>query len=772
MLLGSLFLACALVSDAELAARMDVDGDGVPRPSDCDDGDAQIGVATEWYADADADGFGAGAASSTCVAPEGFVSTADDCDDTDAAAFPGSIEVCDVADNDCDGATDEDDAADALTWYRDADGDLYGTDADTFVSCGAPAGYVGGAGDCDDAAATVNPGEREACDGRDEDCSGTADDPHWYLDADVDAFGLADNWEVACTAPDGRVELGTDCDDGNAAINPAAREVCDDLDADEDCDGLSDDLDANVTGTLPAYRDDDADGHGASTRAVAAACELADGYAWAGDDCDDGEATVHPGVAEVCYDGLDQNCDGVSDWDCDLDGFEEGEDCDDGDDAVSPGVLEVCGNDADEDCDGVVGGVCALSGEVSLARAEGRIVGTETEAWFALEVASGDFDGNGADDLAIGASEAGDTTGNITIVDGPWTGTGSGDHRLDGGYGDYLGSSLISADLDDDGIDDLVAGLPMLIRQEGGLRVFLGAGRSTWSTVSPDYAYDADEEFGGGLGFALADAGDLSGDGFDDVLVGARSNGGAGEGAVGLLLGGAAGSIGLGDIWLTGESSSEQAGFTVAGGQDLDGDGVVDFVVGTGNSGLTYVVFGPITESAGLGDADVVMSEGYNAVIAIPGDLTGDGRPDVAMGTSSAAAAFVFEIVGAASMTVSDATATFTGDSGSYAGFSIAGAGDVNGDGRPDLLVGAPGFDPSLAGSAYLLLAPLTANRDLADADGVLQGEGFGDLAGYSVAGAGDVDADGYADIVIGAPHNDAGATDGGAAYLLFGGEP
>ena len=107
-----------------------------------------------------------------------------------------------------------------------------------------------------------------------------------------------------------------------------------------------------------------------------------------------------------------------------------------------------------------------------------------------------------------------------------------------------------------------------------------------------------------------------------------------------------------------------------------------------------------------------------------------------------------------------------------YAGTGVSGAGDVDNDGHDDLLVGAYGNTEggTLAGAAYVVLGPVTGTLDLAHADLKLVGERRGEWAGYSVAGAGDVDADGRADILVGAFANDEGGDRAGAAYLIYGG--
>ncbi len=351
---------------------------------DCDgdiDEDEAVDALT-WYADADGDTFGdAGTSAIACEAPAGTVADATDCDDTDAATFPGATEYCDGADDDCDGTIDEDDAADADTWFADTDGDTYGDSAATTVSCAAPSGSVAVAGDCDDTDAATFPGATELCDGEDDDCDGVTDEADaadastWYVDADSDTYGEASTATNACEAPAGYVADATDCDDAAAGINPGAVETCDG--EDDDCDGVTDEDDASDAATW--YADLDADDRGDAS-APTVSCEAPAGYVADATDCDDTDADVYPGATEHC-DGEDDDCDGTTDeddavdattWYADLDRDTYGDastsdvsctaparyvadssDCDDTDTGVHPGATEYCDGE-DDDCDGTV----------------------------------------------------------------------------------------------------------------------------------------------------------------------------------------------------------------------------------------------------------------------------------------------------------------------------------------------------------------------------------------------------------------------------------
>ncbi len=264
---------CAFISETSLTERMDLDGDGVSRTTDCDDTDPTVGAPSTRFVDADGDGFGTDESVEACD-EAGRVLETGDCDDDDPAVHPDATEVCDDVgtDDDCDGAVNE--GVEPATWYVDSDGDGYGDPAISTAQCSAPTSYVADATDCDDDDPDINPGVT------------------WYRDADGDGFGDPDDTITACADRTGYLADGGDCDDADPAINPAAVEICDDADTDEDCDDLSDDADDSVTGEFSLfYADTDGDGYGDVT-AEADRCDEGDGFVDDARDCDDSDVEV------------------------------------------------------------------------------------------------------------------------------------------------------------------------------------------------------------------------------------------------------------------------------------------------------------------------------------------------------------------------------------------------------------------------------------------------------------------------------------------------
>ncbi len=378
-------------------------------PLVCDDGSAPV----DFFRDDDGDGFGRDdRARPACAVPDGFTAQGGDCDDADAAAFPGSVERCGGGDDDCDGTADEE-AVDPPAWFADADGDGYGDAAITAVACDVPTGHVADATDCDDTDAGVNPGADEVCGGVDEDCSGEVDDDPvdtawWYPDADADGWGDDAGATAACVGPEGWATVGDDCDDLDPAVHPEAEERCDALDRDCDGDATADAIDPSTW-----YVDGDGDGYGVP-RLTQTACEAPVGYVATDDDCNDRAAAIHPGAPEFC-DTVDHDCDGetaeddsedASTWyaDADADGYGDASaatlactappdhvaddtDCDDAELAIHPGADELC-TGLDHDCDGAV-----LEAD-----------SVDATPWYA------DTDGDGFGDASTVASTSCDTT--------------------------------------------------------------------------------------------------------------------------------------------------------------------------------------------------------------------------------------------------------------------------------------------------------------------------------------------------------------------------
>ena len=293
----------------------------------------------------------------------------------------------------------------------------------------------------------------------------------------------------------------------------------------------------------------------------------------------------------------------------------------------------------------------------------------------------------------------------------------------------------------------------------------------------------------------------MNDDGYADLLVGAPydSDGGAYAGAAYLVQGPITGMLNLdwgSDAILLGESAGDVAGVSVEGIGDVDQDGYDDLAVGApyedaGGSyaGAVYLVFGASASGTiDLGSADVKVTgevAGDNAGVAIGhGDFNGDGYPDLLVGapgdnTGGTDAGSAFLIYGPTvdDFDLGDADAELYGESaGDYLGYAVDGAGDVDGDGNDDFVLGAYENDEASspyadAGMAYLALGPVYGTIEVDEASPVrFLGEEYSALMGFSVAGVGDVDGNGLDDLLLGAPgyHSDLGAYSG-RAYLWHG---
>ena len=216
--------------------------------NDCDTRVDENVTFVDYFPDTDDDGYGDGDETpiNDCTVPDGYVADDEDCDDTDELINPEGIELCDLADNDCDGDEDENRAVDAQTWYADSDRDGYGNPLISVVACYAPASFVADSTDCNDGALSAFPGGIEVCDELDNDCNDLVDDDStdattWYFDGDDDNFGDDSTATVACDPPGSDwVPDGGDCRDDTPAANPGQlTETCDNID--NDCNNAVDD---------------------------------------------------------------------------------------------------------------------------------------------------------------------------------------------------------------------------------------------------------------------------------------------------------------------------------------------------------------------------------------------------------------------------------------------------------------------------------------------------------------------------------------------------
>lgn len=315
-------------------------------------------------------------------------------------------------------------------------------------------------------------------------------------------------------------------------------------------------------------------------------------------------------------------------------------------------------------------------------------------------------------------------------------------------------------------------------------------------------------------------AGDVNGDGLADITVGAlgAEPNGPESGRAYVVFGKADTdkvpladvARGLGGFVLDGEAPDDSSGRSVGGVDDVNGDGLDDIVVGAVGAasngldfaGRTYVVFGkadtekvPLAEvTQGVGGFSLDGEAGGDAsgrTVGGAGDVNGDGIADIIVGasgadpngTESGRAYVVFGKADTDKVLLADVTQGIGGFAldgealEDNSGVSVSGAGDVNGDGLADVIVGASGADPSGtdSGRAYVVFGKEDTDKvllaDVAQGIGgfALDGEEPDDHSGISVSGVGDVNGDGLADVMVGAPGADANTPHSGRTYVVFG---